>query len=283
MDKITKKKWDECYEDKEKILSHEIAESVLNSTIIEDSDLIKSLCQDNINRNNKYSYSINHISKYEFFHGNMASYILSLGKFEDEKTVILYDDNKGFNFADYEYETLSQEVRTTYFSNIPNIESRFKFYYEYKYMNMKDGLYDNRAIYIPQVSFVPEYALCQYRYDVISCASPNIAVAYLNEVSFEQFDVCLRERIDFILAIATIKKADTLLLYDWGRTPHQFIPYRELGPSRASAEQIASIFSEFLNDKYYGSFRRVVFCIVDKLILDKFRNILTGHEKQLHG
>ena len=84
-------------------------------------------------------------------------------------------------------------------------------YYEENKKHLNRALYQNRALYTPNVVFFrkTEAVWC----DVITCAAPNFTTARkYNNVAREENSAVLESRIEFILEIAETMQVDTLIL-----------------------------------------------------------------------
>lgn len=122
-------------------------------------------------------------------------------------------------------------------------------YYEENRKHLNKALYQNRALYTPNVVFFrgDDAVWC----DVITCAAPNFTTAKkYNNVTREENSTVLESRIEFILEIAETMQVDTLILGAFGS-----------GVFGQDAEEVAEIFKRKLKENHYG-FRRVVFSII---------------------
>ena len=170
------------------------------------------------------------------------------------------DINKSMvlNFASYKNPggmflkgSSAQEESLCHESYLYNILKEFDdAFYSYNRQHKNKALYTNRAIYSEYVRFMRDTdAFC----DVLTCAAPNKKAAqeYCN-VSNELNSSTLRERIRFVVAIAALNKADTLILGAYGCGVFGQDPY-----------EVAQIFKDIF-DKYPYMFNRIVFAIPSK-------------------
>lgn len=146
----------------------------------------------------------------------------------------------------------AQEESLCHDSILYNVLSRMPAYYSVNKAFLNRSLYSNRAVYTPRVLFPIDGS--EWRADVLTCAAPNKTAAqkYCN-VPDEENTKWLRSRIDFVLSIAAQNKPDTLILGAYG-----------CGVFGQNPTEVAKIFKELLNDKYFGEFERVIFAIPDK-------------------
>lgn len=146
----------------------------------------------------------------------------------------------------------AQEESLCHDSILYNVLSRKPAYYAVNKRFLNRSLYSNRAIYTPRILFPINGS--EWRADVLTCAAPNKTAAqkYCN-VSNEENTKWLRSRIDFVLGIAAKNKPDVLILGAYG-----------CGVFGQDPEEVATIFKEFLDGKFFGEFKKVVFAIPDK-------------------
>lgn len=131
--------------------------------------------------------------------------------YQEGKTAIL-------NFASYKHPgggfmngSRAQEECLCHDSYLYNILYKMTDYYSWNNKHLNRALYTNRGLYTPDVRF--SFGFC----DVITCASPNFTTAkkYQN-VSADENNKVLEERIKFILDIAANNQVDTLILGAFG-------------------------------------------------------------------
>lgn len=137
-------------------------------------------------------------------------------RYQSGRTAIL-------NFASYKNPggrfldgSMAQEEALCHESILYNVLKRFeKSYYEKNREQKNRALYLNRALYSENVLFLNDEG--EYRFDVITCASPNYGAAkkYCNVTREENREV-LESRIRFVLSLAEEKGIDTLILGAYG-------------------------------------------------------------------
>jgi uncharacterized protein (TIGR02452 family) len=146
----------------------------------------------------------------------------------------------------------AQEESLCHDSILYNVLSKMPAYYAVNKAFLNRSLYSNRALYSPKILFPIEGS--EWRADVLTCAAPNKTAAQKYcKVSDEENTRWLRSRIDFVLGIAASNKPDVLILGAYG-----------CGVFGQDPTEVASIFNEFLSNKYFGEFKKVVFAIPDK-------------------
>lgn len=146
----------------------------------------------------------------------------------------------------------AQEESLCHDSILYNVLSRMETYYTVNRQYLNRSLYSNRAVYSPRVLFPIDGS--EWRADVLTCAAPNKTAAQkYSKVSDDENSRLLRNRIDFVLGIAARNKPDVLILGAYG-----------CGVFGQDPTEVASIFKSFLDNKYFGEFKKVVFAIPDK-------------------
>ena len=128
------------------------------------------------------------------------------------------------NFADYTRPGgiylrggNAQEENLCMESNLFNILSHtgLSGYYEYNKGNRNRDLYTDRAIYTPGVVFLREGK--EYRFDVLTCAAPNKAVAgRYQHVKTEENHEAMKARVSFMRDVAEDQNVDVLIAGAWG-------------------------------------------------------------------
>ena len=135
---------------------------------------------------------------------------------ENSKTAVL-------NFASFKEPgglflkgSTAQEEALCHESFLYNVLRNFqRSYYDVNNKNLNRGLYKNTALYTPNIIFFKNNRLqiC----DVITCAAPNrnVGIKYTN-VSIEENNKVLYERISYIKDIALHQNVETLILGAFG-------------------------------------------------------------------
>ncbi len=179
-------------------------------------------------------------------------------------------DNHGkialLNFASYNNPggkflegSSAQEESCCHASFLYNVLLGIPKYYEWNNQHKNRTLYEDRAIYSPDVIFeAGDFSV--RKADVITCAAPNRSVLEkYGSFTEEENDTVLKERIDFVRDICTENKVNTVVLGAWG-----------CGVFRQNPERVATLFKEsFANtgmivvyavpdDKTYSIFKSVI-------------------------
>ena len=172
----------------------------------------------------------------------------------------IYDDSLCLlNFASYKHPgggfikgSIAQEEAICHASTLYNILSDEKFEEEYEYNNkhLNENLYEDFAIFTPDVAFEDEQNRAYYA-NVLTVPAPN-KKAY-NGKSIEKYERVLAERIDYILNIMKCEHQSTLILGAFGCGVFGNNPY-----------MVASIFKRLIESKYLNDFKEIIFAIPNK-------------------
>lgn len=170
--------------------------------------------------------------------------------------------NPGGRFID---GSRAQEEALCHESTLYNVLKEFdESYYKPNRDRLNNALYHSNLLYVPRVVFERDsiYAFS----DVITCAAPNKGVAMrYGKVSKERYLETLRERIDAVLYSAYDNHVDTLILGAFG-----------CGVFKNDPSDVAVIFKEFIDTKYNGVFKEIIFPIPQdkkRMNLDTFRKV----------
>lgn len=128
-----------------------------------------------------------------------------------------------------------------------NVLSQFPDYYDYNRKHRNDGLYENRALYSPQVIF--EKDSMKTKCDILTCAAPNRNSFFGNALENKK---ALKSRIKFILNIIQEEHPDVVILGAFGS-----------GAFGQNPKMVANYFYEFI-DEYIPNDIEVVFAIPNK-------------------
>lgn len=154
--------------------------------------------------------------------------------------------NPGGRFMD---GSSAQEEALCHRSNLYNVlSSSYKMheYYEWNKKHLNKGLYLNRALYTPGIIFDEKY-----RADVITCAAPNFSAASrYQQVSREENDRVLKDRISFLMKVIAMHNVETVILGAWG-----------CGVFGQDPATVANIFNDEL--KVHGV-KNVIFAVIDE-------------------
>ena len=162
------------------------------------------------------------------------------------------------NFASYKHAggaflngSRAQEECLCHESFLYNVLNEFNdIYYEKNLEDLNRGLYTNKALYSPDVRFFKGDKNCLA--DVITCAAPNYTTGYrYKTVLKEENSKVLKDRIKFILNIASNKNVDTLILGAFGCGVFGQDPY-----------EVAKYFLDEL--EYHKDIENIVFAVIDK-------------------
>lgn len=167
------------------------------------------------------------------------------------------------NFASYKNPggrfiegSSAQEESLCHRSNLYNIlTTSFKDYYEWNRSNLNRAMYENRALYIPDVIFDEKY-----KADVITCAAPNFkAASRYQQVTREENDRILKDRISFLMSIIASHNVETVVLGAWG-----------CGVFGQDPETVARMFKEEL--EIHGV-KNAIFAIIDEPTYKIFKKV----------
>lgn len=163
------------------------------------------------------------------------------------------------NFASYKYPggmylqgSKAQEECLCHESTLYNVLVSQSSYYEYNNQNLNRALYQNRALYSPNIIF--ERDGVTKTADVITCAAPNYSTAsYYYNVDKKTNSKHLRSRIRFILSCLSDKDLDTIVLGAFG-----------CGVFGQDPTEVASIFIEEIKNVFHSNRKtKFVFAIID--------------------
>ena len=159
----------------------------------------------------------------------------------------------------------AQEECLCHESFLYNVLSQIPNYYDWNEKHKNRALYENRAIYSPNIRF--EHSGIEKYCDVITCAAPNFTAAakYCN-VDREENKKVLESRIRFVFEVAKQNQVDTLILGAFG-----------CGVFGQNADDVAEIFINLLVTDYATEFKKVIFAIPiinnDSVNYSKFQNM----------
>ena len=135
-------------------------------------------------------------------------------EYKEGRTAIL-------NFASFKHPgggfisgSMAQEEALCHESILYNVLSGFPDYYAWNNRNLNRSLYYDRAIYTPDVIF--ERDSKSYKFDIITCASPNKNAAIRNGASEEENSKALLYRVNHAFTVAAINKVDTFIVGAFG-------------------------------------------------------------------
>lgn len=165
------------------------------------------------------------------------------------------------NFADYTRAgglflrgSHAQEESLCHASTLFNIlnSPALMDYYKWNKGHRNNSLYENRAVYTPDVRFS-----CGKNFDVLTCAAPYAKSARRAGVSQEQIDAAMASRVHFIHEVLEYEMVDTAILGAYG-----------CGVFGNNPETVAQLFrKEFEN----AGIRNVIYAIPGGKNLEAFR------------
>ena len=178
-----------------------------------------------------------------------ADSVTAIERFHDGRTAVL-------NFASYKNPgggfmsgMMAQEESLCHYSFLYNVLKEWGDYYWYNKSNLNGGFYTDRALYSPDIVFIPASGE-EIECDVITCAAPNATRMIRYKTGEEEKNSnALRSRIKYVLSIAADKRVDTLILGAYG-----------CGVFKQNPVEVATYFKEFLKE-YDGLFKTVIFAI----------------------
>lgn len=177
------------------------------------------------------------------------------------------------NFASYKNPgggfisgSSAQEESLCHASILYNILAAFKdtYYAENGIIGYNKGLYNNRAIYTPDVIFFDDNPNCKlYKFDVLTCAAPNNSVGLrYGKFTREENKDALEDRIMFVLDIMNQNNVDTAILGAYG-----------CGVFMQNPHEVAEIFFNLLRSGKYN-FKNAIFPIPGGNNLKVFQDVL---------
>lgn len=178
--------------------------------------------------------------------------------YEEDSVSAVFNHSEGktavLNFASYKepgggfiYGSMAQEEALCHKSFLYNVLKEYDTsYYKWNRGQLCKGLYTDRALYTPSVLFFESDNKIEC--DVITCAAPNYSVGRIyGTVSKEENSKALKQRIEFVLKIASLNHVETLILGAYG-----------CGVFQQDPNEVANLFLELL-DQY--KFKNVIFAI----------------------
>ena len=167
------------------------------------------------------------------------------------------------NFASYKNPggaylngSCAQEESLCHESWLYNILARFQSYYDWNKKNLNRGLYKDRALYTPDVTFSDgeRNAIA----DVLTCAAPNrsiIAKGYTNFTEEENYKV-LHDRMLFMSKICSLREKDVLILGAWGC---------------GVFKQDPAVVARLIHNTTWRGVKKIVLAVIDKPTYEIFK------------
>lgn len=217
------------------------------------NEIKESICKtikyspDTIFSKQTYDGLQNHL-QIEVIQSDVVDYIIN-NEFTNKKVAVL-------NFASYKHPggkfidgSSAQEETLCHNSFLYNVLSEFSDYYEWNKKHLNRALYENRALYSPNIIFEREEGAVKC--DVLSCAAPNFTASYRYcYTSMQENSQVLKERIKFVLDIFKENQVDVVIIGAFG-----------CGVFGQNPEEVALYFRKFLESKNYN-FEKVIFPIL---------------------
>lgn len=232
----------------------------------------------------KYNNSINdsiefsHVYRGKDIKGKILKPIIYVKPYTSEKAVFVYsvvDEGNTclLNFASYKRPgggfikgSMAQEEALCHASTLYNVisDDKFKDEYEYNNKHLNKNLYENFAIFTPDIIFEDERHI-GYRVNVLTVPAPN-KKAY-NGKSMEKYERVLTERIDYVLDVMKREHQSTLILGAFGCGVFGNNPY-----------MVASVFKKLIETKYLNDFEMIIFAIPDEngYNFNEFKKVFAG-------
>jgi uncharacterized protein (TIGR02452 family) len=177
-----------------------------------------------------------------------------------------HNDCIALNFASYKNPggaflkgSCAQEESLCHESWLYNILARQTDYYDWNKKHLNRGLYQDRALYTPDVEF--EHNGKSAIADVLTCAAPNRSIIEKGYNNFTEDDneAAMIERIVFMSQIVSMQAhKDVLILGAWG-----------CGVFKQDPEYVASLIR---NTPWYNV-NKVVLAIIDKPTYEVFKKV----------
>jgi len=169
------------------------------------------------------------------------------------------------NFASYKNPggafmdgSCAQEESLCHESWLYNILARQTDYYDWNKKHLNRGLYQDRALYTPDVVF--NDCLNNAIADVLTCAAPNrsiIVKGYTNFTEEENYKA-LHDRMLFMSKICSLKKKEVLILGAWG-----------CGVFKQDPETVAKL----IHNTTWRGVKKIVLAIIDKSTYEIFKKV----------
>ena len=135
-------------------------------------------------------------------------------------------------------------------------------YYKWNNAHINHSLYENRALYSPNILFAHPKIYAQV--DIISCAAPNYTQVKLSGISYRNACLTLQNRMTFVKQIAERQHVAHLILGAWGAGVFGF-----------KAKDVAQMWYNVFKEK--SSIKKVTFAVIDdhrNSAAQDFKNLL---------
>jgi len=253
---LNKEKAREHIVDMHRRFQDEIEYSIQNSVVYTEENCME-LLKDNLERDNSGAF------KCKIIKSGIVEAVTN-SKSKKNKICVL-------NFASYKNPggmfikgSSAQEECICHSSTLyPILEAFDDTFYHYNRENKNKALYKHRMIYTPDVIFIGEKGSI-FKADVITIAAPNRGAALRNNVSEEEIESTMRERIQILMQCAYSHLVDILYLGAYGCGVFKNNPnvvaqmfYEEMGKYPMTYiypipdNENCSVFSNIMFDKMY--------------------------------
>jgi uncharacterized protein (TIGR02452 family) len=173
-----------------------------------------------------------------------------------EHTAILNFASSKYAGGGFKTGAMAQEESLCYRSNLYDVLSKHKKFYEYNREHQNNGLYTDGIIYSSNICFFRNNRLENtepYFLDIISSAAPNKGAADKNKVPCKITDNTMKRRLEQIIKVAIANNTEHLVLGAFG-----------CGVFRNNPRDVAKWLYELIVDKEYGwYFKQVTFAMHD--------------------
>ena len=176
------------------------------------------------------------------------------------------NDCIALNFADYKKPggyflegSCAQEESLCHESWLYNVLVRQENYYAWNKKHLNRGLYQNRALYTPNVYFKHDWR--RGIADILTCAAPNRSIIEkgYNNFTEEENAAVMTDRMYFIRDIVAEKHKRTLILGAWG-----------CGVFKQDPKFVAQI----IRNIRWDNVENVIVAVIDKPTYDIFKGVL---------
>ena len=188
---------------------------------------------------------------------NVDSIHAILDRDKSEKTAVLDFASYMYHGEKYAAGMINQETYLFHHSYLYEVLTMFvNTYYEYNNEHRNNYLFENRALYVPDVIFEDNISRSC---DVIVCSAPNWRRASKIGVNETQNSEALKSRMKFIKAITEANKVETLILGAWG-----------CGIFKQDPKEVAETFKQIFK---YSTIKNIVYAVPDAKNFKVFKEV----------
>ena len=217
--------------------------------------------RDSISKSKIYDgrFEVDGSNQPEIILSNLDS-VSAIFEFDGDRMAVL-------NFADFKKPGgrfltggFAQEESLCHSSNLYSILKEFPKFYFQNQKRLNNGMYQDRAIYSPDVIFFREDS--RKSCGVITCAAPNASrMVRYHSFSPEENSAALQSRIEFIRGVAENQNVDTLILGAFG-----------CGVFRQNPNEVAEIFRDTFANRC-SSVQKIIYAIPPSKNFEAFQKI----------